>query len=87
MPREAILKHNFKNNTELHEHMSIQEEHVLQLTRKLKPLKRELFAEGYYASPVWAICFNTPQITLQVIIDRESGQLLATKTLDDFAFA
>lgn len=87
MPREAILKHNFKDDAELREHMSIQAEHVLQLTCKLKPLERELFAEGYYASPVWALCLNTPQTTLQVIIDRDSGQLLATKTLNDYSFA
>lgn len=87
MPREAILKHNFKDDAELRQHMSIQAEHVLQLTCKLKPLEREVFEEGYYTSPIWALCLHTPQKTLQVIIDRVSGALLATKALEDYVFA
>ena len=47
MPREAIIKHNFKDEAELRRHMSIQAEHVLQLTCKLRPLEREVFVEGY----------------------------------------
>lgn len=87
MPREAILKRNFKDDAALREHMSIQAEHVLELTCKLKPLEREVFEEGYYASPIWALCLHTPQTILQVIIDRESGQLLATKVIANYVFA
>ncbi len=87
MPRDAILKHNFKDDAALREHMSIQAEHVLQLTCKLTPLEREVFEEGYYTSPVWALCLNTPQMTFQVIIDRVSGVLMATKVLEGYSFA
>ena len=86
MPREAIIKHNFKDEAELRRHMSIQAEHVLQLTCKLRPLEREVFEEGCYTSPVWALCLNTPQTTLRVIIDRASGVLLATKRLENYVF-
>lgn len=87
MPREAIIKHDFKDETPLREHMSIQAEHVLQLTCKLLPHEREIFEEGYYASSVWALCLNTPQATLRVIIERTSGALLATKQLENYVFA